>query len=415
VTSPFPSMLRCSGRHLADASGRRVPLLLGFNMQPVPWAAAHYEAVAAKGATLIRTLVFWDLLEPSQGQISARYIAKLDAHLARLEAAGLYTIFGFYFGPKGMHMPAWAIVSAPASRMGNYIANGQFATEYLANRYGNPASPQYTAAVIGMGYNEPTPDSATAAGWIQTLVAQHDTGAQWFRAQAPAWILSVAFGFGATSPLPNVPGTGQTDQRFTGVGPAPITGGNFLIEAHDYSLGLTDPRADYDGRQANGQPWRPANGGPMIPMLGAAPFGSCYPPVVSGTPVPRETLRRQHQAWMAPYRAYCAPTYANCPLLLGEAGWPAPALSGGGGAEHLADKLPAWLADDATCGVLQWDYNVNAAQSPWSARPGADAAGAGADGWQTWTTSLFADAARPADVWRPVGPVGQPMARHNGE
>jgi hypothetical protein len=85
------------------------------------------------------------------------------------------------------------------------------------------------------------------------------------------------------------------------------------------------------------------------------------------------------------------------------------------GAEHLADKLPAWLADDATCGVLQWDYNVNAAQSPWSARPGADAACAGADGWQTWTTSLFADAAWPADGWRPVGPVRKPMARHDGE
>ena len=71
AAATFPSVLKCQDRTLVDSSGTVMPLMTGFDVQPVPWPAQSYVDMYNKGARLIRTMVFWDLLEPTSGTIDS--------------------------------------------------------------------------------------------------------------------------------------------------------------------------------------------------------------------------------------------------------------------------------------------------------------------------------------------------------
>jgi hypothetical protein len=384
AAATFPSVLKCQGRTLVDSSGTVMPLMTGFDVQPVPWRAQSYVDMYNKGARLIRTMVFWDLLEPKSGTIDSTYVTKrLDVHIQRCVAAGLYTTISFYFGPKGLHMPSWAIKQQPASCMANYIANGRQATQYLAKRYGDPSDPlgarQYTQGVIGFGVNEPTPDHATSADLELTLFSQQVTMADWFRAYAPSWIITAATAWAGSAPRPNAAGSGQTAQTFTGISSTPFSsvGDNWMLEAHDYFKCLTTPdKPGFDGRNtATGVPETVANGGTDV--VQDSPGYPGYPPSVSG--ITRTICREQQTAWMAPYLDYCR--LASVPLFIGEQGWD-PVFNTSGASNFIADKIALWKTLNPVS-ILYWDYNTNQHHDPFSARPGRDAAGAGSDGWLT--------------------------------
>ena len=380
VAAAFPSVLACSGRNLVDASGHVMPFLPGFCV-PVyqtaaPFAAADFAAMYAKGARIARVMVYWDQLEPARGAIAAGWVAShLDVTVHAAIAQGLYVWLGFYFGPEGKHMPAWAQTSPglPASCMSNYIANGQNATTCLAQRYGG------TAGVIGMGINEPTPDYQNKPDWVARIVTQQAQMADWMRVYAPAWILSLSFGFGSTAPIPNAPGSGQTAQAFLPAPKAPAV--NFWADHHNYFWNTDNPAdPDWDGRNLDG------SRGPHDLQRQDSPT---YPPTAGGVTLTAAQLARMNAAYLAPYVAYCSPGYANCPLVIGEYGWD-PKLNGTAGiAQNAADKLAAWRAAGAVS-FTQWDYAVNQAADPMAARPGPGKPGAGPDGWQAWTDTMFA-------------------------
>jgi hypothetical protein len=170
---------------------------------------------------------------------------------------------------------------------------------------------------------------------------------------------------------------------FTAVGASPLT--NFVIDYHDYAMSTNFPS----------QPNYSATG-----SYGEAPTGNiiqtddtthpAYPPTVSGTAVPRATCQSQRTAMLASTVAYCAASYANVPLFIGEWGW-APksgTTTFSGGTNWITDSVAAWQAAGAVA-MLQWDYNVTQSQDDFAARPGTGAAGVNPDGWQTVTDTFF--------------------------
>jgi hypothetical protein len=233
VQASFPSVLATSGRNIVDANGYTMPLLKGFDVQAqVGWSLSNFQAMASEGAQIVRLVTFWDDLEPNKGSIdTTSFIPNMDASVANAAQAGLYVIINLYFGPNGVHMPSWAdqlppngyaVTASPASAMANYCANGQNSTQYLANRYGNPSSAEYSAAVIGFQVNEPTPDGMEADSWLNLLMAEQVIMVNWFRADAPDWIAIMSAGYGSNAILPNAPGSGQTSQTFTGAPANPL-------------------------------------------------------------------------------------------------------------------------------------------------------------------------------------------------
>src|SRR5262249_30875243 len=109
----FPSVLKCSGQHLVDTNGFVMPQMRGFTVRAYnsaePFRAQEFVDMYNKGARIVRVMVYWDQLEPAAGAIETTWVANfLDVTVARAVDAGLYVWFGFYFGPQGIHMPAWA-------------------------------------------------------------------------------------------------------------------------------------------------------------------------------------------------------------------------------------------------------------------------------------------------------------------
>lgn len=361
-TSPFPSRLRTQGRSLVDESGQTMPILKGFNMQVADdfvWPQEHFTEIAAQGGDINRVVVFWDDIEQSQGVINQATINNLDTHIARAQAAGMYTEIELHLNVG--RYPSWT--SAYPSEIEKYARYGQTVTQYLANRYGNPASPKYTKAVLGFGLNEPPLDDASIRNGnnsIPYLENIQRTMISWFRAPgyAPDWIGFVAYGYAAATPIydrsfQNPNATNADPLAYSNVG------GNVVIDFHDYFVGITgstagDPNAQ--GRQWNGMIYPTYQGGPMI-----VPDSSPAPSYVS-TP----TVRSQLAVYFEPYKTFS--TTANIPLMIGEWGW-VPSANG----------LDAWLQDhmnvwDSSNSVIQmaWDYNVTSDTNndPWAVRPG---------------------------------------------
>jgi len=354
--APFPSRLKASGRRIVDENGYVLPTLRGFNMHVGPtfvWTQPHFDAIAAGGGKINRAVLHWDQFESSRGIVDVAAIANLDLHIARAQAAGLYTLLDLHLNVG--RDPAWT--SGESNEMEKYAAYGQTVTRYLAYRYGNPASAQYTKAVVGLGLNEPPlQDSAIRDGSnaIPYLEAKQRQMISWMRAPgyAPAWIGFVAYGYASATPIHD-----RSRQNPNAVDASPTAydsvGANVVIDVHDYVIGCTNTDPNCDGRRWNGTIDPTYQGGPLI-ETGDSPA----PSYTSST-----ERQGQHRAYLAPYKTFSI--QANIPLMLGEWGWPTGPT---GETAWIADAKLAW-ANAGTVIEIQWNYDVSSTNTMWAARP----------------------------------------------
>lgn len=385
VPANFPSRLSTSGRNIVDENGYVMPRFRGFNMHVVPWAQTDFDAMMAKDtrstkAALDRIIVRMDYAQPVNGtSIDATWLANLDLTVARAQAAGRYVMFEIHLNIGAI--PAW--MQAGLDETDRFCKaganNGQWLTEYLAKRYGDPADPlgagKYTKAVVGFGLNEPPVNGTTmnsAAGSIPYLEDHQARVFGWMRTFAPNWIAFMCWSYASGTPIYTGPGedTGKTDAN-----PAHAAYDNAVIDIHDYILRDSSESATAAGRQFNGSVYSFANGGPLMGPGDETSYTSTA------------THRSQHANFLAPYVTWCA---ANSkPLWIGEWGWVpitnANAVGGAGQAvtgeqAFIDDKQIAW-ANASTIGECQWNYDVttNTTINPWAARPG------GGTNWRTST------------------------------
>jgi len=351
--APFPSRLKAAGRSIVDENGYVLPTLKGYNMHVSPgftWDQANFDAIASKGARINRAVIVWDQFEPTKGVVDATAIANLDAHVARAQAAGIYTLLELHLNVG--RTPSWT--HDKPTEMEQYGTYGATLTQYLANRYGNPASAKFTKAVVGFGLNEPPLEDSTIRNGTQSipyLEAKQRQMISWFRAGAPSWIGFVAYGYGSQTPIYN-----DATQNPDAVDASPTAfdsvGGNVVIDVHDYMAQCTNTDPSCEGRQYNGNIFVSTQGGPMIYSEQATGYTSTT------------TTRSQHTAYIKPYKTFS--TQADIPLMLGEWGWPA-GVSGED--TWVTDKRNAWK-DAGTVIDIQWNYGVSTSQGVWVARPG---------------------------------------------
>ncbi len=334
---PTMSRLTASGQSIADATGRILPPLKGFNVHVSPnfvWDQPHFDAQAVLGARVNRAILLWDQFEPTKGSISAAYLANLDAHVARAAAAGIYTMFELHLNTG--NTPSWT--HDRDGEMEQYAAYGATLTQALAARYGN------NEAVIGFGLNEPPLEDGTLRNGpnaIPYLEAKQRQMISWFRAAAPKWIGFVAYGYASQTPYP-ASGTDADPNAFDAVG------GNVVLDLHDYQIGCTTSDPNCDGRQYNGNIYPTFQGGTMLTTQGR------------GNYVSSELRRSQQRAYVAPYKTFTAA--ADIPLMIGEWGWPE---GSSGEVAWITDKKAAWAGSALE---IHWNYGTLAQHGVWAAR-----------------------------------------------
>ncbi|MDP8909016.1 MAG: cellulase family glycosylhydrolase [Chloroflexota bacterium] len=355
--APFPSRLKVSGRRIVDENGYTLPTLKGFNIhvgRGFTWPQSHFNDIAAAGGRINRAVLHWDDLEPSQGVISSTDISNLDAHVQRAAAAGIYTLLELHLNTGDT--PSWT--AAAGTETERYSRYGQYMTQFLANRYGNPASPQYTKSVIGFGLNEPPLDDSTIRDGnnsIPYLEGKQRQMISWMRApgHAPSWIGFVAYGYATQTPIYD-----DATQNPDAVDASPTAydsvGGNVIIDVHDYVVGCSNTDVNCEGRQWNGTMYPSYQGGPLLQTA-----DSTFSSYTSST-----VRRSQQVAFLKPYKTFS--TQANIPVMLGEWGWPAGAS---GEQAYINDKMAAW-AYLAPAIEIQWNYDAASNSTVWAARPG---------------------------------------------
>ena len=306
----------------------------------------------------------WDQFEPTKGLVSSSAIANLDLHVARAQAAGIYTLLELHLNVG--RVPGW--VPSGMGETEAYATYGQTLTQYLAYRYGNPASPKYTKAVVGFGLNEPPIEDSTirngnsAIPWMES---KQRTMISWMRAPgfAAKWIGFVAYAYASATPIHN-----DAKQNANAADASPTAydsvGGNVVIDVHDYMSGCTNTDPGCDGRQWNGNIYPTWQGGQMISTQGGGNYASS------------SLYRSQQNAYLAAYKTFT--TQAGIPLMLGEWGWHD---GTSGETQWIADKKAAW-ANAGTAIEIQWNYGNSLTQGVWVARPN-----------MTWRPSITAWAA----------------------
>jgi chitodextrinase len=399
--APFPSVLKTSGRTLVDSNGCTQSLMKGFSLQTGSnyWPTSTMNAIAAKGANFARLVLFWDQLQSTDCSAlsattgdGAAYVSEIDAQLAADQAAGIYTELEIHLNVG--RVPACASTNltgaAATDETNEYMQNGQWITQYLANRYGNPSSPEYTKDALGFGINEPPEDATATSTNVNTVMEQdQSTMLTWIRGTngaggyAPQWIGFVAETWANWTPIYNA-NPGQTNQCGNCANANPTAynavGGNVILDFHDYIIGCnsvweTDypslPASSCDGRAYSGGPYNDSNGGYLV-----GPGGS-YP--MAGES--EATAQAQMANYLYPYILFSKE--ANIPLMIGEFGWvPAVNITG---VTNYANDLMQLLASASPVIEAEWDYNVTQSQDGWAANPGSGATGANPDGWQTFT------------------------------
>ena len=357
----FPSQLRAEGQTLVDeadavVAGPGQPFK-GFNIHPAGWSQGTYDSLYAEGVRILRAIVRWDDYETVEGVPTAGRIAALDQHIERAEAAGIYTMIDWHM-MDGAY-PTWVAVQG----MTGLLADGNFLTTYLANRYGNPSGAKYTKAVLGMGVNEP-PTDASVNGWTGTLASQQSTWTGWIRAEAPDWIAFIGMAWAQGTPMHVSGDSVRTD--FIALSPTAFDsiGGNWVLDLHDYFLRDTrGTTGNEDGRQYNGMTYAVANGGYMH-GVGAENYSSAA------------YLIAQHQSFMRPYKTFCQAN--DVPLMVGEWGWPEEGRTGE--VAYIQDHIAGWT--DANSAIeVHWNYDVttNTVLNPFASHPGGPARAAVAE------------------------------------
>lgn len=405
----FPSVLKTSGRTIVDSNGCTLPLMKGFSLQTGTgfWTTSTMDAIAAKGGKFVRLVLFWNQLqstsctaEPTSGAPAA-YVSAIDAQLAADQSAGIYTELDIHLNVG--QDPACAstgLSGAAASDETNmFIQNGKTITQFLANRYGNPSSPEYTKDVVGFGLNEPPEDANATSTNVNTVMEQdQSTMLTWIRGTngtggyAPQWIGFVAEAWANWTPIYNA-NPGQTNQCGNCANANPTAynavGGNVILDFHDYIMGCNNvwetehpslPTSSCDGRAYSGGPDNAANGGSLV-----GSGDSNYPtyPISGET---EATAQDQLANYIYPYTLFTK--QANIPLMIGEFGWDA-TVNTTGATNYINDLKLSWSSASPAI-EMEWDYDVTQSQDGWAANPGSGATGANSDGWQTFTDAFMA-------------------------
>jgi hypothetical protein len=395
----FPSVLHTDGRVITDANGCRLAPMKGFDIQIGPWPQSTLNAIAAKGAKFERLVLFWNQLQGYNcSSLSAAnastYVSDIDSQLAEAQAAGIYTELDIHLNVG--QVPACAVNGTSEST--KYADYGQWITQYLANRYGNPASSHYTADVVGFGINEPPPpDNTSPQDYNPALEQIQNTMLTWIRGNngsggaAPQWIGFVAYAWANQAPVFNAPGESSNCANCVPANPKAYAdvNNNVILDFHDYFMGCISSTwatitgnsnaADCDGRSSTGGDYHDANGGYNI-SVGDSTYPS-YP----ADGASEATATQQLKNYISPYTSFS--TNANIPLMIGEFGWNA-STNTTGAATYMNDLQTSWQSA-APVIELEWDYDVTQSHDGWAANPGASASGSDADGWLTLTNSFF--------------------------
>jgi hypothetical protein len=434
MVDAFPSTLSCSGRNLVDASGNIMPQMYGFCVEPfTKFVAQDFLDMYSQGARLIRMVVDWGKLEPTQGNIDTTFVATLDDCITWAVEAGMYIYINFAASASG-NWPGWANVAAPDYSLQNYLGyadnnatnggwgsslgvSGENATTYLAQRYG-PDSSFWTgsisgkaSAIIGIGINEPVADYDNQDNWLIPLITEQAQCAYWARQYAPGWIQGFACAGASSAPVPNAKGSGQTTQTFTAFPSVPTTMDgntvdNWFLEVHDNVRCFTDPAATPpyygisapDGRNTT-YGFSAAN---LISTDDASYDG--YPPIPlgGGSVVAARAVCQSNMAIRLACDVVFTETY-NAPIYVSEANFNAANMTFGADIYAL-DKLAA-LATMSPIAITVWEYDYNqggydgTTPNPFSVRPGpagpasnfgvTTAIAADPDGWLTYTNILL--------------------------
>jgi hypothetical protein len=326
---------------------------------------------------------------------AATYVSEIDSHLAEAQAAGIYTELDIHLNVD--QVPTCAVDGT--SETTKYINYGQWITQYLANRYGNPLSSHYTADVVGFGLNEPPPpDNVSPENYNPALEQVQRTMLTWIRGSdgiggaAPQWIGFVAYAWANQAPVFNVPGESSNCSNCVTADPNAYesVGGNVVLDFHDYMLGCISSAwtaasgntnaAACDGRNSTGGPYHDSNSGGYQISVGESAYPT-YP--ASGE---SETVDKQQlDNYAAPYTSFASS--ANIPLMIGEFGWNA-STNTTGAANYMNDLESSWQNGSPVI-EMEWDYNVNPQQDSWAANPGSNASDADANGWLSLTNTFF--------------------------
>jgi hypothetical protein len=395
--APFPSVLHTNGRVITDANGCVLPSMKGFSIQIGPWPQSTLNAIAAKGGRFERLVLMWNLLQSNNcsslsAPNAATYVSDIDAHLAEAQAAGIYTELDIHLNVG--QVPACATNGSSEST--KYINDGQWITQYLANRYGNPSSPQYTKDVVGFGLNEPPPpDATTPANYNPALEQIQRTMLTWIRGangsggDAPQWMGFVAYAWANQAPVFNAPGETSNCSYCVPANPTAYAsvGGNVILDFHDYMFGCISSvwtaetgnsnAADCDGRNNTGGTYADTNGGYQI-TSGDSSYRN-YP--AGGES--ETTASQQLNNYIAPYKTFAAS--ANIPLMIGEFGWDA-SINTTGAANYMNDLQASWQSA-APVIEMEWDYDVTQSHDGWAAEPTTN--GSDSTGWLTLTNTFF--------------------------
>jgi hypothetical protein len=341
---------------------------------------------------MVRVLVIWSWLEPTYGQINMSYVqSTLDPIVTRAVAAGLYVQMEIVWNVPS-NWPSWA--GSPET-MANWMRYGRMPTDFIANRYGNPSSPNYlqslnSRAVIGFGIDEPHPDSYMATDVLPHLESQQRTWIGWFRQYAPQWIGVVSEPYGSSTPIYNdscaAENGRQQDNTNASESAYDTVGGNVILDLHDYYEGSTNAVLNDDGRSYYGDPSDFNQGGRQVHTADSTP--SRYPSPFTGFQ-DRASLETQLKGYICPYAQY-ARAYdggKGIPLMIGEFGWhvgsSTTTLQAGSGYDnYIADQGAAW---DTASPVIEeeWNYSHNQAngQDLFAAKPMIN----GTPEWQPFT------------------------------
>jgi hypothetical protein len=395
----FPSVLHTNGRVITDANGCALAPMKGFSIQIGPWPQSTLNAIAAKGAKFERLVLFWNQLQGSDcSSLSAAnassYVADIDSHLAEAQAAGIYTELDIHLNVG--QVPACAVNGTSEST--KYAEYGQWITQYLANRYGNPSSSHYTADVVGFGINEPPPPDNTSPQDYNPAVEQiQNTMLTWIRGTdgsggaAPQWIGFVAYAWANQAPVFDAPGESSHCSSCIPANPKAYAsvGNNVILDFHDYFMGCVGSTwtsisgdsnaADCDGRNSTGGDYHDSDGGYNI-SVGDSSYPS-YPAAGES----EATASQQLKNYISPYTTFSS--QANIPLMIGEFGWNS-SVNTTGAADYMNDLQSSWQGA-APVIELEWDYDVTQSHDGWAANPGAGASGSASNGWLPLTNAFF--------------------------
>jgi hypothetical protein len=413
-----PSVLHTSSGHLLDSSGNVMPRMKGFDiLADRNYSQAVYDSIKVEGhctssnPCFQRLVVDWAAYQSTNcsAMTSSTTLQKansfVDNSINYAANDDIYTEIMLYYSGKpdtSNGTPSCASAGGYYSQSTRYNTYGQYITQYLANRYGNTSSPEYTTAVVGFGINEPDPPDGTKDATVNpALEAMQSTMIGWFRNKsslglgsgAPNWIGFVNYVYAQSSPLMtsgDTSGSCATYEHCVSANPDAFNsvGGNVVLEVHDYFLDCLSGNnaSTCDGRQWNhggfdGQMYSTSNGGWAV-----GPDDRNNPAYPSSGVSPMQAQQEQAN-FMQPYASFAGyKGSSGWPLMVGEWGW-APTTSGGanttGGKDYIDDMTNAWNNAGAAI-ELQWDYtNGTCSSDAYCAAPGGV--------WQPVTNQFFTD------------------------